>query len=92
MHLVLIFGPAAVGKMTVGHELAGLTGFKLFHNHMSIEPVLDVFPWGSPSFVRLTSEVRRRVIEEAVVAELTGLIFTYVWAFEILPIVTTSTG
>jgi hypothetical protein len=78
----MIFGPSAVGKMTVGRELSALTGYPLFHNHMSIEPVLDVFPWGSPSFVRLTSELRRRVIEEAVAAELTGLIFTYVWALD----------
>ena len=68
--------------MAVGRELCALTSYPLFHNHMSIEPVLGVFPWGSPSFVRLTSELRRRVIEEAVVAELPGLIFTYVWAFD----------
>ena len=82
VHLVMMFGPSAVGKMTVGRELSSLTGYPLFHNHMSIEPVLDVFPWGSPSFVRLTSELRRRVIEEALVANLPGLIFTYVWAFD----------
>lgn len=82
VHLVMIFGPSAVGKMAVGRELSALTGYPLFHNHMSIEPVLDIFPWGSPSFTRLTRELRRRVIEEAVVAELPGLIFTYVWAFD----------
>lgn len=82
VHLVLVFGPSAVGKMAVGRELSRLTGYPLFHNHMSIEPVLDVFPWGSPSFARLTTELRRRVIEEAVVAELPGLIFTYVWALD----------
>jgi hypothetical protein len=82
VHLVTLFGPSAVGKMAVGRELSRLTGYPLFHNHMSIEPVLDVFPWGSPSFVRLTSELRRRVIEEAVVAELPGLIFTFVWALD----------
>ena len=32
MHFVCVFGPPAVGKMTVGHELVRLTGFKLFHN------------------------------------------------------------
>jgi hypothetical protein len=82
VHLVMMFGPSAVGKMTVGRELSRLSGYPLFHNHMSIEPVLDVFPWGSPSFVRLTSELRRRVIEEALVAQLPGLIFTYVWALD----------
>jgi hypothetical protein len=82
MHLVLIVGAPAAGKMTVGAELAALTGYKLFHNHMTIEPFLDIFEWGSPSFDRLRSEVRRRVVEEAVTAELPGLIFTFVWALD----------
>jgi len=41
--LVIIIGPHAVGKMTVGQELAKLTGLKLFHNHMSIELVRKFF-------------------------------------------------
>jgi AAA domain len=82
MHFVCIFGPPAVGKMTVGHELTRLTGFKLFHNHMTVEPVLDIFPFGSPPFGRLVSEFRRRIVEEAVEADLSGLVFTYVWALE----------
>ena len=43
MKLVIIFGPHAVGKMTVGQELAKRTGLKLFHNHMTIEVVSDLF-------------------------------------------------
>ena len=82
MRLVCIFGPPAVGKMTVGHELAKLTGFGLFHNHMTLEPVLDIFPFGSPAFVRLVDEFRRRVLEEAVAARLPGLVFTFVWDLE----------
>jgi hypothetical protein len=82
MHLVCIFGPPAVGKMTVGHELARLTGFRLFHNHMTVDPVLDIFPFGSPPFTRLVDEFRRRIIEEAVAAELPGLVFTFVWGLE----------
>jgi hypothetical protein len=83
MHLVLVFGPPAVGKMTVGHELAKITGYKLFHNHMTVEPVLDVFPFGSPPFSRLVNEFRRRMVEEAVLADLPGLIFTLVWGLEL---------
>lgn len=82
MHLVCIFGPPAVGKMTVGHELARLTGFRLFHNHMTVDPVLDIFPFGSPPFTRLVDEFRRRIIEEAVAADLPGLVFTFVWGLE----------
>jgi guanylate kinase len=32
MHFVCVFGPPAVGKMTVVQELTGITGFRLFHN------------------------------------------------------------
>jgi hypothetical protein len=82
VHLVILFGPPAVGKMTVGLELARLTGYKLLHNHMTIEPVLDVFPFGSPPFNRLVGGLRRRILEEACVAQLAGLIFTYAWAVD----------
>ena len=34
--LVIILGPHAVGKMTVGQKLAEITDLRLFHNHMSI--------------------------------------------------------
>ena len=43
MKLVIIFGPHAVGKMTVGQELSKITGLKLFHNHMTIDIVSDLF-------------------------------------------------
>jgi len=82
VHLVMLFGPPAVGKMTVGHELCRLTGYRLFHNHLTIEPFLGIFEFGSPSFDRLSSEFRRRVLEEAIVADLPGLVFTFVWALQ----------
>jgi hypothetical protein len=81
--LVVITGPPAVGKATVGVELARLTGLKLFHNHMSIELVLNFFEFGEPAFRRLLTDVRRRVFEEVAASDLPGLIFTYVWAFDL---------
>ena len=80
--LVLIVGPPAVGKMTVGAELARRTGLLLFHNHQTIELVLRFFPFGTPPFGRLVDEFRRRILEEVAASELPGLIFTYVWAFD----------
>ena len=35
-NFIMICGPQAVGKMTVGQELAKLTGYKLFYNHILI--------------------------------------------------------
>ncbi len=68
--------------MTVGHELAKLTGFRLFHNHMTIELVLNFFDFGQPQFHTLVAEFRRRVFEEVAASDLQGLIFTFVWALD----------
>ncbi|HEX2207513.1 MAG TPA: AAA family ATPase [Longimicrobium sp.] len=81
--LVFIIGPPAVGKMTVGHALARRTGLRLFHNHHTIDLVLKFFPFGTPPFARLVDEFRRRIFEEVAESPLPGLIFTYVWAFDI---------
>jgi len=80
--LVFLIGPPAVGKMTVGLALQELTGLRLFHNHLSIEAVLPVFPFGSEPFGRLVGEFRVRIFEEVAESDLPGLIFTYVWAFD----------
>jgi hypothetical protein len=82
MRFVLIFGPPAVGKMTVGYALAQRTDLKLFHNHMTIELVLNFFAYGHPQFGKLVGEFRRRILEEVAASDLPGLIFTYVWALD----------
>ena len=82
MTLLLVFGPPAVGKMTVGRAVADASGFRLFHNHHTIEPLLDVFDFGTPPFNRLLGEFRQRVLEEAAAAD-TDLVFTLVWALDL---------
>ena len=47
MNLVLLYGPPAVGKMTVGAQLSQLTGYPLFHNHLTVDLGLLFFPFGS---------------------------------------------
>ena len=79
MNFILIFGPSAVGKMTVGIELEKLTGIKLFHNHASIEPILNFFEFGTPPFARLVDNFRFQIFNEVANSELPGLIFTFVW-------------
>jgi len=82
MNFVVIFGPPAVGKMTVGYELAKLSGMKVFHNHMTIDLILEFFPYGHEKFNTLVSEFRERIFEEVATSELPGMIFTYVWALD----------
>jgi len=82
MKFILITGPQAVGKMTVGQELEKITGLKLFHNHMSIELVLNFFDYGTPQFRRLSTLIREEIFKEVASSDLDGLIFTYVWYFD----------
>lgn len=82
MKFILIFGPPAVGKMTVGQELAALTGLKLFHNHMTIDLVSHFFDYGSPAGKRLVGLFRRELFREMAASDLPGVIFTYVWALD----------
>ena len=82
MKFVVLFGPLAVGKMTVGQELEKLTGLKLFHNHMTIELVLPFFEMHTPSFKKLVSSYRIQLFEEVAKSNLPGLIFTYVWELD----------
>ncbi len=76
--LLLITGPPAVGKMTVGRAICARSDFRLFHNHHTVEPLLEVFGHGTTAFERLTLEFRRRVLEEAAERGL-RLVFTFVW-------------
>lgn len=79
MKLVFIIGSGAVGKMTVGQELMKRTGLRLFHNHMMIEPVIEIFGGFRGDVV---SKLRRVVLEEFVKGDHKGMIFTYMWAFD----------
>ena len=79
MKLVLIIGSGAVGKMTVGQELMKITGLRLFHNHMMIEPVLDIFGAFNGKVIQ---GLREFIFDEFVKTENEGMIFTVMWAFD----------
>jgi hypothetical protein len=83
MKFVLIFGPQAVGKMTVGHELEKITDLKLFHNHMTIELVNPFFDYGTREGKRLVGLFREELFKAMAKSDQSGMIFTYVWAFDI---------
>lgn len=83
MNLVILFGPPAVGKMTVGQELSSLTGYPLLRNHMTIDLVTELFDFGTPQFGRLVPAFRRMLVAEAATSDLPGLIFTFVWALDV---------
>jgi hypothetical protein len=82
MKFIMIFGPQAVGKMTVGQELAKITNLKLFHNHMTIDLLAPLFGF-NPEMWRLVNLFRKEIFEAAAKSDLEGLIFTYVWGFDL---------
>ena len=79
MTFVLLYGPPAVGKLTVATKLAELTGFKVFHNHLSIDLAETFFERGTPSFGRVVHELRQLIFEEAAKSGV-DLIATYAYA------------
>jgi hypothetical protein len=80
MKLVFLHGMPGVGKLTVARELATLTKFKLFHNHLTVDLVLSLFEFGTPPFVELRERIWLDAFAQACDARLEGMIFTF--AFE----------
>jgi hypothetical protein len=80
MKLLLILGDGAVGKMTVGQELAKITSLRLFHNHMTIEPIVEIFGEYRP---KTTIRLREVIFEDFAASNNYGMIFTYMMAFDL---------
>ena len=80
--LIFIIGPQAVGKMTVGHELSRTTGYKFMSNHQTIELLLPIFDYGTPSFQRLLFDFRVSIFEEVAASEISGFVFSCVSDFD----------
>ncbi len=74
--LVFLHGPVGAGKLTIARELAALTGFALFHNHLVVDTLLALFPFGSPAFVRHRERLWLELMPEAIGAG-RSLIFTF---------------
>jgi deoxyadenosine/deoxycytidine kinase len=66
MKLVFLYGPPAVGKLTVAKALAEKIRYKLLHNHLLVNPITEVFPFENPANRLLTREFRLRIVEEAI--------------------------
>ena len=80
MKLVILYGAPASGKLTIATELGRRTGFKVFHNHLSIDCVKPVFDFGTKPFLRMIETIRFTTIAEAA-REGVDLIHTFVYAF-----------
>ncbi len=80
MKLVFILGDAAVGKMTVGQELMKITDLRLFHNHMTIEPVIEIFGRYDGKTI---AEMRDLIFRNYAASGNYGMIFTMMMDFDL---------
>jgi tRNA uridine 5-carbamoylmethylation protein Kti12 len=78
MKLIIIYGPPAVGKLSVGKELSKLTGYKIFHNHLAIDFIESVLDRKNAKFWELLDKYRLELIEIAGKNGVEGLIMTSV--------------
>jgi len=78
--LVVIYGAPGVGKLTTALALGNLTGFRVFHNHLSFNLVRAIFDFPSPPFLDLMQTIRLATFEAAARERLPGLVFTFVYA------------
>ena len=80
MRLLFLYGPPAVGKLTVAKLLARRSGYVLFHNQLTVDLAQQIFPWGSAEYVDLVDRLRLEIMQRAAKAEVSGMIFTFVYA------------
>lgn len=66
MKLIVIYGPPAAGKHTVGQKLAELTGYKFFYNHLTVDVVRALFDDEDERRDKLLDDLRISVMETAV--------------------------
>ena len=76
MKLIFLHGAPAVGKLTVARELATLTDARLFHNHLTVDLVSSLFPFGSEPFILLREQIWLAAFAEAARNNV-SLIFTF---------------
>jgi hypothetical protein len=62
---MFLHGPAASGKLTTARALEELVGFPVFHNHLVVDLLTTVFPFGSEPFVRLRERFWTDVFADA---------------------------
>jgi AAA domain len=80
VNLIVIYGPPGVGKLTVSKSLSRITGYRVFHNHLTIDLVGSIFEWRSRPYNRLVDKLRLDIVEEAARERIPGVILTMVYA------------
>jgi RNase adaptor protein for sRNA GlmZ degradation len=76
MKLLIIYGPPAVGKLTVAKELSKITDYNLFHNHLTLDLITPFIKFGKKDFWYQVHKIRLDLFELAAKKKV-DLIFTW---------------
>jgi hypothetical protein len=76
---VIIYGPPGAGKLTVARALADRYGLRVLDNHLSVDPALRLFDFGTSGFIDIVERIRVMLLEAAGRAGL-DVVTTFVYA------------
>ncbi|KKK33554.1 hypothetical protein WN59_06185 [Salinicoccus sediminis] len=83
MKIILIFGPQAVGKMTIGEKVGESLGLPLFHNHVTLDAIWPYIGWNERTF-ELSDQLRMDIFDHiSKDGDHPGIVFTFVWGFDL---------
>ncbi len=77
--VIILYGPMAVGKLTIGKKLSDETGVKLAHNHLINDMVFSLFERGTQKGSRVLEETRYSFYTHAVDSEI-SFIMTHAYS------------
>lgn len=76
---VILYGPPGAGKLTVARVLAERYGMRVLDNHLSVDPALRLFDFGTREFADLVERIRVALLQAAARAGL-DVVSTFVYA------------
>src|SRR5262245_60162761 len=76
---VILYGPPGAGKLTVAQALAERYGMRILDNHLSVDPALRLFDFGTPEFGDLVVRIRMTLLQAAARAGI-DVVSTFVYA------------
>ena len=85
MKLIVLHAAPGVGKLTVAKELQSLTGYRLFHNHLTLDLVLSLLPMNQRPAFELRERIWLDALATAARAGVEGVIFTLVFEPTLVP-------
>lgn len=78
MNCILLYGPPAVGKLTIARELSKITDYPIFHNHVTRDLVKDIYGDNLNNHYDLVNGLRNQTLAYCASAG-TNLIVTFVY-------------